>query len=331
MANQRITLYQGANAPAVRLQFPDQDFTGSLLELIVTPAGKPATTFSTATGALTLEGVDTIVWQQTQAFVAALPTGVATKADLFRTIDAVREKLAALDVLVGGIGDFFEPATYVVVVPGLQGLKGDKGDTGDKGDKGDPGDMDTSTYDPNGVAADAFDAANHAFSPTGTSLAATKVQAAIVEALAASKHGFTNSGTGLSSATVQLAIAELAGKVIPTTGTSTPTPTSSSGTLTSASSSLRYEKVGTRVRLTGTVTVTTAGTGAGELLCAIPFTCGSNSATSGNAREIASTGVACVVTILGGEAFLRIARYDNATVIANSRNVLFEITYDAAS
>ena len=111
MANQRITLYQGANAPAVRLQFTGQDLTGSLLELIVTPAGKPATTFSTANGALTLDGTDTVVWQQTQAFVAALPLGVATKADLFRTVDDMREKLAAFDVLVGGIGDFFEPAT----------------------------------------------------------------------------------------------------------------------------------------------------------------------------------------------------------------------------
>ncbi|MDQ0305354.1 DUF2793 domain-containing protein [Ancylobacter polymorphus] len=117
----------------------------------------------------------------------------------------------------------------------------------------------------------------------------------------------------------------------PTTGTSTPTPTAASGTLTTASSSLKYEKVGTRVRLTGTVTVTTAGTGVGELLCTIPFTCGSNAATSGNAREVLITGVGCVVTILGGQSYLRIARYDNATVIADSRTVLFEITYDAAS
>lgn len=117
----------------------------------------------------------------------------------------------------------------------------------------------------------------------------------------------------------------------PTPGTSTPTPTASSGTLTSASSSLTYEKVGTRVRLRGTATVTTAGTGAGELRVTLPFTCGSVGAVSGDAREIASTGVGCLVTISGSANYLIIVRYDGTTIIANGRIVQFEITYDAAS
>lgn len=117
----------------------------------------------------------------------------------------------------------------------------------------------------------------------------------------------------------------------PSTGTSTPTPTASSGTLTSASSSLAYEKVGTRVRLRGTVTVTTAGTGAAELRVALPINCGSVAAVSGNAREIASTGVACLVTISASGTYLTIVRYDGTTIIANGRTVQFDVTYDAAS
>lgn len=70
-------------------------------------------------------------------------------------------------------------------------------------------DMTAATYDPNSVEADAFDSANHAFDPTGTSLTSTDVQAAIAEGLAASKHSFSNAGTELSSTTVQAAIAEL--------------------------------------------------------------------------------------------------------------------------
>lgn len=118
----------------------------------------------------------------------------------------------------------------------------------------------------------------------------------------------------------------------PTTGTSTPTPTSVPGTLTSASSSLSYEKVGTRVRLTGTVSVTTAGTGAGELRCAIPFSCGSVPGVSGNAREIESFGVGCTVVIPSSSTYLSISKTaDGGTIIANNVTVLFEITYDAAS
>lgn len=117
----------------------------------------------------------------------------------------------------------------------------------------------------------------------------------------------------------------------PSTGTSTPTPTASSGTITTATSSLAYEKTRTRVYLRGTVTVTTAGTGAGELRVALPFTCGSVGAVSGNAREIASTGVSCQVTISGGGTYLIIARYDGTSIIANGRTVQFDVTYDAAS
>lgn len=142
--------------------------------------------------------------------------------------------------------------------------------------------------------------------------------------------GHTTVGSDLVTAADAAAARSTLG-LTPTTGTSTPTPTSSSGTMTAASSSLAHEKVGVRVRLTGTVTVTTAGTGAGELRVALPFTCGSVAAI-GNGREIQTLGVGCTVQVSASSTYLVILKSSDAgTIIANSRTVLLEVTYDAAS
>ncbi|MFD1477441.1 glycosyl hydrolase family 28-related protein, partial [Ancylobacter polymorphus] len=104
--------------------------------IVITPAGKAATTFSTVGGDITVED-DTVTWQQAQAFVNTLPVGISARADVYRILDDYREKLGAFDVQIGGVGDFFEPGTYTIEVPGVAGPKGDKGDKGDTGDTGD--------------------------------------------------------------------------------------------------------------------------------------------------------------------------------------------------
>ncbi|WP_371346455.1 DUF2793 domain-containing protein [Ancylobacter sp. IITR112] len=165
------------------------------------------------------------------------------------------------------------------------------------------GKMATAIYDPSNIAADAFLASNHWYTPA----------------------------TGMTATNVDAAIDELAGKVIPVVSTSTPTPTSTTGTITTASSSLKAEKIGTRVRLSGTVTVTTAGTGANGLQVALPYQCGSTSSISGDARETLVTGNLCSVTISASGTVLTIFKYDNTTIIGDGRAVTFSITYDAAS
>ncbi len=107
------------------------------------------------------------------------------------------------------------------------------------------------------------------------------------------------------------------------------TPTSGTGTLTSSAYALVWEKRGKRVRVTGAVLVTTAGTGAGELRAVLPFANG-NVVAIGSATET-NTGTMCTVKIVNNENFLRILRYDAATIIANTRSVTVDITYDAAT
>jgi len=146
MANQRIILYRNTNAPAIVLTFTGVDFTGYEVEIVVSPPGKAATTFSTVGGDITVED-DTVTWQQAQSFVNTLPVGVSTRADVFRILGGYREKLAAFDVQIGGVGDYFETPAYVIQVPGIAGPKGEKGDrgekggTGERGEKGDAGDI----------------------------------------------------------------------------------------------------------------------------------------------------------------------------------------------
>lgn len=176
-----------------------------------------------------------------------------------------------------------------------------------------------------------------AFASSGVSgFGATLIDDADAAAARATLGAFAASGVSSFGATLiddaDAAAARSTLGLTPTTGASTPTPTSSSGTLTTAASSLAYEKVGTRVRLRGTASVTTAGTGAGELRVALPFTCGSFAAVSGDAREIQSLGVGCTVLIPASGTYLVILKSgDASTIIANSRTVLFDVTYDAAS
>lgn len=138
MANQRIILYRNTNAPAIVLTFTGVDFTGYEVEIVVTPAGKAATTFSTVGGDITVED-DTVTWQQAQDFVNTLPVGLSARADLYRVLGPYREKLAAFDVQIGGVGEFLTPPSYVIKVPGVAGPKGEKGDKGDTGPQGETG------------------------------------------------------------------------------------------------------------------------------------------------------------------------------------------------
>lgn len=138
MANQRIILYRNTNAPAVILKFPDVDFTGYTAELVVTPAAGTGTAFTSPSGGLTINAEDeTVTWQQAMTYVNTLSPSVSARADFYRVLGSYREKLAAFDVQIGGIGDYFETPTYVIQVPGIAGPKGEKGDKGDTGDTGD--------------------------------------------------------------------------------------------------------------------------------------------------------------------------------------------------
>lgn len=138
MANQRITLYRNTNAPAVILETPEVDWTGYTAEFVVTPAAGTGTTFTSPSGGLTVDAEEkTVTWQQAMTYVNTLSQGVSARADLYRVLGSYREKLAAFDVQIGGIGDYFETPTYVIQVPGIAGPKGEKGDKGDTGDTGD--------------------------------------------------------------------------------------------------------------------------------------------------------------------------------------------------
>lgn len=138
MANQRIILYRNTNAPAVLLKFPGVDFTGYTAELVVAPAAGTGTTFTSPSNGLTVLD-ETVTWQQAMAYVNTLSPGVSARADLYRVLGSYREKLAAFDVQVGGIGDYFDTPTYVIQVPGIAGPIGPTGPAGATGPSGPTG------------------------------------------------------------------------------------------------------------------------------------------------------------------------------------------------
>lgn len=128
-----IKLHRKTNAPTRRLVFEGFDLTGSAVLIEVTPDNGPSVTVSTATGELTLDGTDAVIWSYDEAFVAALPLGLRTRWDLYRTIDGKTDKLTAGMLQVLGPGEIDAGGDVVVHVPGPQGPKGDKGDKGDDG------------------------------------------------------------------------------------------------------------------------------------------------------------------------------------------------------
>ncbi|TSJ60501.1 hypothetical protein FO470_17265 [Starkeya sp. 3C] len=135
----RIVIYRGTNAPSVRIVFKGQDLTGSLIEFVVSPAASVSTTFTTDDGSVVLEDEKTTVWTYGRAFADALSPGMSAKLDVFRTLGGKREKIGAFDLLIGGIGDYFEPDCHVVQVPGIQGPTGPQGPVGPQGIQGPQG------------------------------------------------------------------------------------------------------------------------------------------------------------------------------------------------
>lgn len=193
MANQRIILYRNTNAPAVLLKFPGVDFTGYTAELVVTPAAGTGTTFTSPSNGLTVLD-ETVTWQQAMAYVNKLSQGVSARADLYRVLGSYREKLAAFDVQIGGIGDYFETPTYVIQVPGIagpEGKKGEKGDTGEQGEKGDTGDitpeLESLRAETEGFANSAGTSASTATTQAGNAAASAAATAADVIAADAAR------------------------------------------------------------------------------------------------------------------------------------------------
>lgn len=144
-----IKLHRKTNAPTRRLVFDGLDLTGSSILIELTPSYGPPVTVSTETGELVIDGTDAVIWTYDEAFVAALPLGLRTKFDLFRTIGDDTDKLTAGMVQVLGPGEIDAGGDVVVQVPGPQGPKGDTGATGPQGSQGPKGD--TGAQGPQGV------------------------------------------------------------------------------------------------------------------------------------------------------------------------------------
>ena len=133
-----IRIHRASNAPPVPITFPNVDLTGSVIELVLTPAsGGSPVTLTTEEAGLTLAPPNGLVWEYTEELAAALPTGRRTYFDLYRVQGDTREKIGAGTVVVESSGAFGRAEATQIEVPGLQGRPGEKGEGGDKGDPGD--------------------------------------------------------------------------------------------------------------------------------------------------------------------------------------------------
>jgi hypothetical protein len=108
----------------------------------------------------------------------------------------------------------------------------------------------------------------------------------------------------------------------------TPTVTCQSGTLTTFTTGGSYFIVGKVVFYRLNINITTAGTGAGFLRATLPNT--PNATFAGTSQEQAATGIAGTAQISSGDAAVYIAKYDNTSFIANSRNIVASGMYRVA-
>lgn len=141
MAVTDLTVYRGANAPAVMLRLPDVDLTGSTIEIEVTWA-RGSLLLSSADGDLDLE-IDedgsTVSWPYSIEQSEDIPIGRLTNFDVFRIIGDTREKLGAGKITGVGQGAFPDASAVTLQVPGPQGPPGSDGPEGPEGPEGPQG------------------------------------------------------------------------------------------------------------------------------------------------------------------------------------------------
>jgi hypothetical protein len=100
-----------------------------------------------------------------------------------------------------------------------------------------------------------------------------------------------------------------------TCATTTPTPTAATGTLTTATASVCVKTLGKTAFVDVKATVTTAGTGAGDLRVAMPFTAAIDGTVA--CRETASSGLAGTGSFAAGSTSFSMRNASNTTFIAN--------------
>lgn len=106
-----------------------------------------------------------------------------------------------------------------------------------------------------------------------------------------------------------------------------PTVTASSGTFTTVSASGSYARFGNVVFFQMTITITTAGTATGTLRATLPTT--ANSVATFAGRENTGTGFMVQGNVSAASNVLSIMKYDNTTIIADTRAVRISGTYES--
>jgi hypothetical protein len=110
-------------------------------------------------------------------------------------------------------------------------------------------------------------------------------------------------------------------------GTWTPSSVvSATGTITSYSvSAATYTKIGRQVTVNIVISITNAGTGAGFLDVALPFTSGSTSVGSGRENSLTGNMLQTLVSATG--TTMGVGEYDNSTAIATGATCRMTLTY----
>lgn len=107
-----------------------------------------------------------------------------------------------------------------------------------------------------------------------------------------------------------------------------PVFTASSGTLTTVTSDIVYTRVGRLLTMSGEISIVDAGTAGAALLMTLPSAADKPSA--GAALEVASTGSGGRVRVdppILGASLASILKYDNTTLIATGRRIVFSLAY----
>lgn len=120
-----LSLYRNTNAPAKRIQFLGVDFTGSVVELVLTNlVTSEEITLSTADDEISIDQ-DIVVWNYDQSILETLPVGNWTSFSVYRNIGETRELIGSGRISVIANGKYqIDNGTIVINVPGIRGPAG---------------------------------------------------------------------------------------------------------------------------------------------------------------------------------------------------------------
>jgi hypothetical protein len=120
-----LSLYLNTNAPAKRIQFLGVDFTGSVVELVLTNlVTSEEITLSTADDEISIDQ-DIVVWDYDQTILEQLPVGNWTSFSVYRSIGETREFIGSGRVSIIANGGYqVDNGTMVINVPGVRGPAG---------------------------------------------------------------------------------------------------------------------------------------------------------------------------------------------------------------